>query len=187
MTILNVSDPQTAKKINDIINSSNHAFVLIYMVGCGPCNATRPEWKKMCHLLENNYSTNDDVVILDIDSKFMNEISGIEKIDGFPTIKYINKKNNVVEDFENSNIPEKTRSSKSFIEWVNSKVSNKVSNENKNKKTVHDLSRFLSQTQRHSAKPSRKSRNVKKSRNLKKSRNVRKSRKNKNKRTPKRF
>ena len=36
----------------------DHVFILIYMEGCGPCNATRPEWSKMAHTLQKQYSKN---------------------------------------------------------------------------------------------------------------------------------
>ena len=176
MTILNVSDPETAKKIDDIINNSKHAFILIYMVGCGPCNATRPEWKKMCYSLEDKYLNNTEVAILDIDSKFIDEISGIGKIDGFPTMKYINKNNNLIEDFESSNIPNKKRNSASFIKWINSKLSSNLSSKPKKTKSssVHDLTSLLSRTQRHSA-PTRQIRKIKRKRTTKKRFNKRKA------------
>lgn len=148
MVILNASDPKTAKKINDIIKKAKHIFILVYMVGCGPCNATRPEWKKMCQSLENKYSLNDDVAILDLDSEFMNEVEGLGDINGFPTMKYISDNGNMIEAYEDSN---KDRSSKSFIEWIESKVSKKngggVSPMN-----VNELSELLSYKQLNSTK-----------------------------------
>lgn len=148
MVILNASDPNTAKQMNDIINNTKHVFILVYMVGCGPCNLTRPEWKKMCQSLENKYSSNDNVAILDLDSKFMNEVNKIGEVKGFPTMKYISDNGNVIEAFEDSNIPNKERSSKSFIDWIESKVSS-----NKAKKmSVNELSKIISSKQPHSAK-----------------------------------
>lgn len=148
MVILNASDPKTAKKINDIIKKAKHIFILVYMVGCGPCNATRPEWKKMCQSLENKYSLNDDVAILDLDSEFMNEVEGLGDINGFPTMKYISDNGNMIEAYEDSN---KDRSSNSFIEWIESKVSKKngggVSPMN-----VNELSELLSYKQLNSTK-----------------------------------
>lgn len=148
MVILNASDPKTAKKINDIIKKAKHIFILVYMVGCGPCNATRPEWKKMCQSLENKYSLNDDVAILDLDSEFMNEVEGLGDINGFPTMKYISDNGNMIEAYEDSN---KDRSSNSFIEWIESKVSKKngggVSPMN-----INELSELLSYKQLNSTK-----------------------------------
>ena len=168
MVILNASDPKTAKQMNDIINNSKHVFILVYMVGCGPCNATRPEWKKMCQSLENEYSSNNDVAILDLDSKFMNEVNGIGDVSGFPTMKYISSKENVIEPYEDSNILNKKRSSDSFIDWIESKVSEKSSNLNNinssSDMSINELSKLISSKQRHSAKTMRNSINGKSSR-----------------------
>lgn len=156
MVILNASDPDSAKKMNDIIKNAKHVFILVYMVGCGPCNATRPEWKKMCQSLENKYSSNNDVAILDLDSKFMNEVNSIGEVQGFPTMKYISDRGNAMESFEDSNIPDKQRSSSSFVDWIESKIlpnkSSKSSKSSKSKMTVNDLSRLISSKQPHSSK-----------------------------------
>lgn len=150
MVILNASDPNTATKMNDIINNAKHVFILVYMVGCGPCNATRPEWKKMCQSLENKYSSNNDVAILDLDSKFMNEVKKIGNVSGFPTMKYMTDKGNKVESYEDSNIPDKQRSSDSFIDWIESKVSKTMGKKNM-RNSVNDLSKLISAKQKHSA------------------------------------
>ena len=154
MVILNASDPKTAKKINDIIKKAKHIFILVYMVGCGPCNATRPEWKKMCQSLENKYSLNDDVAILDLDSKFMNEVKGLGDINGFPTMKYMSDNGNVIEAYEDSSIPNKERSSNSFIEWIESKVSKKNGGgiDYSSPTNVNELSELLSYKQINSTK-----------------------------------
>ena len=53
MKILHV-DP-TTQNVNDLNNdiskNNNHAFILYYMVGCGPCEMARPEWKKIEDIL----------------------------------------------------------------------------------------------------------------------------------------
>lgn len=158
MIILNASDPNNAKKMNDIIKNTKHVFILVYMVGCGPCNATRPEWKKMCQIIENKYSSNGNVAILDLDSKFMNEVKGIGDVSGFPTMKYISNNGNKIESYEDSNIPNKKRSSDSFINWIDSKVLEPISmtssrfNKNKSSLSAIDLSKKISSKQRNSAK-----------------------------------
>jgi hypothetical protein len=185
MVILNASDPDTAKKINDIIKNTKHVFILVYMVGCGPCNATRPEWKKMCQVLENKYSSNDNVAILDLDSKFMNEVKGIGDINGFPSMKYISNNGNKIELYEDSNIPDKKRTSDSFINWIDSKVlspiltTSSTLKKNKNSFSAFDLSKKLS-SKRNSAKSIEIKNNFKKRKNKKtkkvKSKNSKKSR-----------
>lgn len=152
MVILNASDPNTAKKINDIIKNSKHVFILVYMVGCGPCNATRPEWKKMCQSLNDEYSSNNQVAILDLDSKFMNEVKGLGDVNGFPTMKYINSDDNIIESYEDSNIPNKERISDSFVDWIKSKISKQSSLKPKSPMNVNELSEIISLKQPNSAK-----------------------------------
>ena len=50
--------------VDDMIRGKKHVFILIYMEGCGPCNATRPEWSKMEHTLQKQYSKNKDVKVM---------------------------------------------------------------------------------------------------------------------------
>ena len=190
MVILNASDPDSVKKINDIIKNTKHVFILVYMVGCGPCNATRPEWKKMSQLLENKYLSSDDVAILDLDSKFMNEVKGVGDISGFPTMKYISNNGNTIESYEDSNIPNKKRTYDSFVNWIDSKVLTPILSTssilNKNSFNVNDLSKKISSKQRNSAKSvidKRKNKKTKrvKSKNNKKSHKMKRKNKNKNK------
>ena len=182
MVILNASDFNTAKKINDIIKNTKHVFILIYMFGCGPCNATRPEWKKMCQSLENKYSSNGDVAILDLDSKFMNEVKNIGDVSGFPTMKYISNNGNEIESYEDSNIPDKKRTSNSFINWVDSKVLEPIlstnSTFNKNSFSAIDLSNKISSKQKNSAKSIGIKNKLKKNKNKKTKRIKSKNRKN---------
>ena len=110
--------------VDDMIKGKKHVFILIYMEGCGPCNATRPEWSKMAHTLQKQYSKNKDVVIIDINKDLLSSIKGIGSIDGFPTMKYISNKGHTVENYEDSSIKNKDRSADSFINWVESKVLN---------------------------------------------------------------
>ena len=110
--------------VDDMIRGKKHVFILIYMEGCGPCNATRPEWSKMAHTLQKQYSKNKDTVIIDINKNLLSSIKSIGSINGFPTMKYISNKGHTVENYEDSSIKNKDRSSDSFINWVESKVLN---------------------------------------------------------------
>ena len=47
--------------LNKFITSGKNVFALIYMEGCGPCNATRPEWQKLKHVQQ----TFDVLIIMD--------------------------------------------------------------------------------------------------------------------------
>ena len=53
------------KKFNKYLKQGTPIFVLFYLEGCGPCNATRPEWKKLKNVFANN--DNQNIVIADID------------------------------------------------------------------------------------------------------------------------
>lgn len=110
--------------VNEMIRGKKHVFILIYMEGCGPCNATRPEWSKMAHTLQKQYSKNKDVVIIDINKDLLSSIKSIGSINGFPTMKYLTDKGNRVENYEDSSIKNKDRSTDSFINWVESKMLN---------------------------------------------------------------
>ena len=55
-------------ELDDYIGKKNNKiFLLIFMEGCGPCNATRPECKKIENVLKDKYKNNDNIVIADVD------------------------------------------------------------------------------------------------------------------------
>ena len=122
MHLLHVNSEKDALKVNDLINHGNHVFIIVYMEGCGPCNATRPEWAKMGALMQKQYKNDKDLVIIDINKDFSNVIKHIGAIDGFPTMKYISKKGKHIQTYEDSSINKKDRSSDSFVNWIESKL-----------------------------------------------------------------
>jgi len=128
-------DPSKLKKEFDgCINSNKHLFVIFYMEGCGPCNAARPEWKKI-----KNFVGEKDFVCADIENIHVESLQNEkikEKIAGFPAIMYIHGKNEI-ETYEESNVLNKDRGVASFVEWVNSKVKNTGGSRKKSKKRKH--------------------------------------------------
>lgn len=108
--------------VDDVIKQKKHVFIIIYMEGCGPCNATRPEWSKMAHTLQKQYANNKDIVIIDLNKDLLPFIKNVGNVNGFPTMKYITDKGHVIESYEDSGIKNKDRSADSFINWVESKV-----------------------------------------------------------------
>jgi hypothetical protein len=92
------------------------------MEGCGPCNATRPEWAKMGTIMQKQYKNDKDLVIIDINKDFSDVIKHIGSIDGYPTMKYIGKKGKHIQTYEDSSINTKDRSSDSFVNWIESKL-----------------------------------------------------------------
>jgi hypothetical protein len=122
LSIPNKGSLHKSKKIDDLIKQKKHVFILIYMDGCGPCNATRPEWSKMTHTLKSQYSNNKDIVIIDLNKDLLPQVKGVGSVEGFPTMKYITDQGDTVESYEASSVKNKDRSADSFINWVESKV-----------------------------------------------------------------
>lgn len=122
MHLLHVNSESDAHQIDQMINRGKHVFIIVYMVGCGPCNATRPEWNKMGELMKKQYKHDKDLVIIDANKDFMPFIKMIGEVDGFPTLKYISNNGQKIETYEDSDIRTKDRSSDSFVNWVESKL-----------------------------------------------------------------
>ena len=104
MIILHIDSKKDVGKIDKLIKSGHNIFILVYMEGCGPCNATRPEWEKLESALKSQYANNNKLVVIDVDKNFLNNIKRIGKVDGFPTIKYIGNYGKVIESYENTSL-----------------------------------------------------------------------------------
>lgn len=101
-----------------------HNFILFYMEGCGPCNATRPEWSKLKNVLSDSFLNRPDVMILAINKDFSGNLKDIgNEPNGFPTMRYITK--DVNENYEDSDISAKDRTIDSFVEWIQTKTGEK--------------------------------------------------------------
>lgn len=111
------------EQLNTIIhgNKNSMAFILYYMIGCGPCNRTKPEWAKMVNVLKK-YANNNDIAIVDIDQVLSSKIKNIPEPMGFPTMRFITNNGKTVENYEDSNIDTKDRTIDSFVSWVESKT-----------------------------------------------------------------
>lgn len=108
-------------KLNSIINNNhNKVFILFYMEGCGPCNATRPEWEKLKNVLKHN-KNNKNIIIVDIDHVLSNKLKGIKEPNSFPTMRYITNGGKESENYEDSPITNKERNIDSFVDWINIK------------------------------------------------------------------
>lgn len=129
MIVLHIdkTNDSDAEKIDKHIKDGKDVFILVYMVGCGPCNATRPEWKKIENTLKDQYADNDNIVVIDIDKDLADRVKNIGSIEGYPTMKYIGENGDKIENYEDSNIKDKNRSIDSFVNWIESKaLKNKV-------------------------------------------------------------
>jgi hypothetical protein len=127
MRILHINSEKDVGKINKLIKQGKDVFALIYMDGCGPCNATRPEWAKLGSALRDQYKHNDKLVVVDINKNVASKVFNLGTVDGFPTMKYISNFGKLKEPYENSAIQNKDRSVNSFINWIESKVNKMVS------------------------------------------------------------
>jgi hypothetical protein len=127
MRVLHIDSEKDVEEVDKLIKKGNDVFILVYMVGCGPCNATRPEWSKIEPTLKEQYSQNDNLVIIDINKDFISKIRYIGPIDGFPTMKYIGNNGKIVETYENSSVKKKDRSITSFINWIETKINDVIS------------------------------------------------------------
>ena len=124
MIIIHADSDLSAKEVNQYVNDGANVFMLIYMEGCGPCNATRPEWAKLEDALKHQYKNNDKLVLATINSTIVGSINHIGDINGFPTILYLSNNGSKMEHFEDSSINDKQRNVDCFMNWIESHVGN---------------------------------------------------------------
>jgi thiol-disulfide isomerase/thioredoxin len=147
MHILHINSKKDVYKIDKFIKNGSDVFIIVYMEGCGPCNATRPEWEKIESALKHQYAKNDKLVVIDVNKDYLPDIKHIGAIDGFPTMKYIGANGSIIESYENSSIKKKDRSVSSFINWIESKINNLVSTTPTS--SVHHVYKRIDKTRKH--------------------------------------
>jgi len=127
--------PSLIDKLNNQLDSKNHKiFILFYMEGCGPCNATRPEWSKLKNVLSNDILNNDEIAIVAIDQELTSKLKNINsEPNSFPTMRFMTNSGEIVENYEDSNISKKDRTIDSFVEWINSKIKTDLKNKKSKK------------------------------------------------------
>jgi thiol-disulfide isomerase/thioredoxin len=115
------------KFIDKYIKSKKNGktFVLIFMEGCGPCNATRPEWNKLGNVLHPHFLNNNDLLITDVDHESAEMFDSIDSPSSFPTMLFVTKNGKVVENYDDSDLSNKDRSIDSFVEWIKEKTGHK--------------------------------------------------------------
>ena len=74
MRVYHVNSKKECSNVDKMIKQGKDIFMIIYMEGCGPCNATRPEWTKMEQTLKNQYSNKNNLVLMDINKDFLPDI-----------------------------------------------------------------------------------------------------------------
>lgn len=130
--------------LNDGHKIGHHCFVLIYLVGCGPCNMTKPEWKKVANSFGYR-NDNQGVVMVDVDQDNLDQIRpaiGNYPISGFPTMLHVHR-DMKTSSYEDSNIKNKNRSAESFREWINHYVNMSGVDNNKQESKMERLHRPL--------------------------------------------
>ena len=121
--------------LNKFITSGKNIFALIYMEGCGPCNATRPEWEKIKHVLKKDVKSGNNFLVVDIDKDLLSKVKNIGiPPRGFPTIRFISNNGKISEDFEDCKLSEeyKNRTIDSFVKWIHFKLNEKQKHTTKN-------------------------------------------------------
>lgn len=124
MIIVHADTEAKVQELNDYVNSGKDVFMFIYMVGCGPCNATHPEWTKLENALEHQYKDNNNLVIASVESKVVSSVKHTGDIIGYPTLMYLSHNGKKIEQFESSSIKTKKRDVDCFMNWVESHVGN---------------------------------------------------------------
>lgn len=111
-------DSNKINQINKYLLDPNHQiFILFYLDGCGPCNATRPEWNKLQkELLQNTQNKNkNNIIVAQIEQKQARHISKINEPTEFPTIVYVSNSGSILEKYEGE------RNVDAFVSWIKSK------------------------------------------------------------------
>lgn len=123
MFVEHVNNAAKAAVLNTYIDNGTDVFMLIYMEGCGPCNAARPEWAKLEHSLGGQYGKKKPYkfIVADINKDFAHLVHKIKQPNAFPTILYVS--GNKIENYEDSSINDKRREVDCFMNWIESHVS----------------------------------------------------------------
>jgi hypothetical protein len=107
-------------QLDDLLGvKTNKVFVLIFMEGCGPCNATRPEWNKLRNVLSKDFLDRNDIVIASIDHTLADNLKNMKtKPSSFPTMRYITNSGETSVNYEDSPVTNRDRKIDSFVEWI---------------------------------------------------------------------
>jgi len=107
-------------------NKDAKIFILYFMEGCGPCNATRPEWAKLKNVLSNDFLNQDNIAIASVDHELCGKLENIgSEPNSFPTIRFTTNAGQQIENYEDSTISKKDRTIDSFVEWIKNKSGEK--------------------------------------------------------------
>jgi thiol-disulfide isomerase/thioredoxin len=120
----NMGEKRSIAELNKLMGvKNNKTFMLVFMEGCGPCNATRPEWKKLQNVLPADFLNRKDVTIVSVDHVMADNITHLNpKPSSFPTMRYITNSGRTSENYEDCDIANKDRQIDSFVKWMENKL-----------------------------------------------------------------
>jgi len=125
----NAKSIKNMAKLNNAINKGDDVFIFVNADWCGHCKTVKPEWAK---LYKTKYGPN--VIIANVNSELYKSITNFgTDIEGFPDLRYINKAKGINEKFENSGLPDTSRSFSAFDKWIKTKIDKGVKSPKKNK------------------------------------------------------
>lgn len=118
MNFLDVTNENSLQQLTKHLMNGVNVFVLIYMNGCGPCNATKPHWHNLKKKKWNN------TIVSQIDKDLLEKKTDKDKfhlkdVSGFPTIRHYSKEGK--KDYKGE------RNSKSFEDWITSSLPKSMS------------------------------------------------------------
>lgn len=122
----NGTNQDMINEINKLLKNGKNVFLFTYMDGCGPCNSTIPEWDNIStsDKLKDHLKHGDDVVTVRINKDLFPLLEGMgSEPGGFPSLRHVT--NDQVEEFEDWQSPTKSRSTDSFVDWIEEKISKK--------------------------------------------------------------
>ena len=158
-------NPNLIDQLNKFLTRKDgKIFILIFMEGCGPCNATRPEWSKLNNVVSNDFLNREDIAIVSIDKDLVSKLKNIGKEpNSFPTIRYITKEGRINENYEDSKILKKDRTIDSFVEWIKLKSGEKHITTSEN----HSIHKQIPHTKTHKTHKTHKPHNKTHNKHLK--------------------
>ena len=158
MVFLHINEnSKNHEKLDDCIKAYKQVFLLIFMIGCGPCEDTKPHWLKLENNLHDDYKSNEDIIIADLDQSLLSNLKNLPKQPlGFPSMYYITNGGKTCEEYNSE------RDIKSFIKWIELK-SKKQKGGSKMVKTINKNTRKKYNKKNKKSKKSKKSKKIKKS------------------------
>lgn len=114
--------------VKNHLDNGRKAFVIVYMVGCPPCEATLPEWDKIEQ--EHHEKIPEEAMVVKVNRELKDDLAKelqmeeIANISSFPTIAMI-EKNKPLSPYQGE------RNASDFAGWIQKSVGNSIAQEEK--------------------------------------------------------